>query len=268
LFMSGQSPADSAIRVSKTLEEKIAAATSQAEIETLMHDAARAQQLVRPDLFDETILIPVDPSERSAAPQRFTKTVTIDGTFHTINGNSAEDLSAAEVALYREVFSQPSDATNRTEPARDSQTGRFLPAPEPEQSDADLARETALEIQFRNGSITMAEFIEKSGAIERYEARRETQQIIGGWQESVSEFLNSPAGADWPGGTDMMKRIGEVLQEKMGVEREPSAENLARAWAIIKQEDFEKSIRKQAETTNDPYELRNRLQPGRSLFDR
>jgi len=261
--MSG-SPENSAIKVTRSLEEKIAAATSLAEIETLMHQAALSQRLVQPDVFDETILHAVDPS---GAPQTLTKRIVVNDVEHLINGADASELAHNEAALFRRLFSEKSDATDRTEPARDSQTGRFLHT-EPELQETDeAARIAELQLKMLRGEITGDQFLAESGAFQRYEARRENQQnqqIIGAWKFSVEEFLHSPAGADWPGG-EMLQRMSETL-ESMGVERSPSVDALSRAWEHIKQHDFENSVREQAESCNDPYTLKAVLQPNRSSF--
>lgn len=58
--MSGLGPENSAIKVNRTLEEKIAAATSQSEIQQLLRTAALEQHLVVPDIYDHNVLLPVD----------------------------------------------------------------------------------------------------------------------------------------------------------------------------------------------------------------
>jgi hypothetical protein len=259
--MSGLSPENSAIHVNKTLEEKIAAATSQAEIETLMHEAALAQHLVAPDLFDETVLHPTN-----VAPQILEKTISVNGQTHTIRGASEGELAHNEAALFRNLFAHKPDAA---EPPRDER-GRFVPAePEPQSAD-EVARNAELELAFKRGDITAAQYIEKSGVVDAAIERRENAKISGDtllWKSATDSFLQSESAANYPGGEEYLRRMYDCLLEN-GWENNPSAETLQAAWQILQQEDYEAEIAQKAQSTNDPYELRNRLQPGSSLFGR
>jgi len=259
--MSGLTAADSAIRVNKTLEEKVAAAQSQAEVLQIMKAASLEQGLVVPDRFDPDILHPVAPSERSAAPQKFRKTVVVSGVKHVLESDSELGLASAESALYKSLFSQPAAPANGEQP-RDSQ-GRFVPAePEPQSAD-EVARVAELELQFKRGDITAADYLERSGAIEKHEQRK----LIGDWKSATNEFIHSEAARNYPGGTETLQRMYNVLVEQ-GWENNASAETLEAAWQILQQEDYENAITEKVNAASDKFALRDTLQPGSSLFGR
>ncbi len=259
--MSGQGPQDSAIKMSRDLETRIASAASAEEIGGIMRDAAKNQGLVREDLFNPDVLHPTNE-----APQILEKTVSVNGVSHVLRGASDAEIAHNEAALFRNLFA---NKTAASEPPRDER-GRFLPAPEPEQSADEVAREVALEFQFRNGSITTAEFIEKSGAIEKYEQRRENQKLSANtlsWTQATDEFIHSEAARNYPGGEDYLRRMCDVLLEN-GWEDFPTAATLASAWQILQREDYEQSIAETVNAATDKFALRDALQPGSSLFGR
>src|SRR6476646_10456125 len=143
---------ESAIRATKSLEDQISAAGSQAEIQQILREAAVEQKLVVPDIYDPNVLI---PTEAAVQPRNFAKTVTINGQKHVIEGSTETELAQTENALYRKLFAQPAAAA-RTEPTRDADTGRFRSAADQTVSDDDKA---ALALQFQIGTISAAEYI-------------------------------------------------------------------------------------------------------------
>jgi len=262
--MSGLGPESSAIKMSHDLEKRISSCSSAEQIGELLREAAKNQGLVRSDIFNPDVLIPIEPS---GAIQQLAKTIVVDGVSHTIRGANEGEITRAEAALFRNLFAQKPDAA---EQPRDTQTGRFVPTPEPEQSADEIARDVALEMQLRNGTITTVEFIEKSGAIEKYEARRENAKLAGDtalWKSATDEFIRSEAARNYPGGQDYLQRMYNVLVEN-GWDDSPDAGTLAAAWEILQKEDYEAAITKTVESATDKFALRDALQPGSSLFGR
>ena len=282
--MSDISP--SAIKTDRSIEEAISKATSQAEVQQILRDAAVNQGVVRPDIYDPNVLLEVAPG---TVPRGYAKTVIVNGLKHILEGSTEAELLQAENALYRAAV-QPA-TTQQTEQPRDTSTGRFTSSAEPIVSDEQKA---ALQLQFQLGQISASEYIEKSGAVSEYLEKagipveelkaqvqeKQSERVTQSWQSATQEFLNSPAGNWWPGGEINMEKIGKVLIE-MEAEDEPSAENLRRAAEYLRDsnqlvEPPEVAERNRAleaariigEVT-DPYTLREMLQPGTSgLFGR
>ena len=117
------SPADSAIKVTKSIEEKVAAATSQAEIQEIFHKAAIDQKLVIPDIYDNTVLLPV---ELGTQPRGFVQSILDPVTGKKVIFEGATELEVTKQAneFMRSHFTQPAATT-----PRDSATGRFTSGP-------------------------------------------------------------------------------------------------------------------------------------------
>jgi hypothetical protein len=261
--MSGLGPESSAIKMSHDLEKRISSCSSAEQIGELLREAAKNQGLVRSDIFNPDVLIPIEPS---GAMQQLEKTIVVDGVSHVIRGKNEGELAHGEAALFRNLFAQKPVVT---EQPRDTQ-GRFLSAePEP-QSAEEVARNAELEMQFRFGNISAADYLEKSGAIEKYEHRRENEKLSANtlsWKQATDEFIHSEAARNYPGGEDYLRRMYDVLLEN-GWEDSPTAETLASAWQILQREDYEQSIAETVNAATDKFALRDALQPGSSLFGR
>jgi hypothetical protein len=146
---------NSRIRVDAALEEKINGASAE-EIKEIMKSAAVEQGLVKrdwdPQLFIETPL-------GTAAPKRFAKAVVVNGVKTVLEGDSEQSLLAAETAFYRQQF-QPVATETRSEQPR-NEHGQFISAD-------DAAAKAELELAFKRGDISAAEYLDRSGAISEY----------------------------------------------------------------------------------------------------
>ena len=262
------SPKDSAIRVTQSLEERIAAATSQSEIQQILRTAALDQKLVVPDAFDHNILLPVE----STASTRFEKTVEVGGVEKTFSGSSELEVERAVNAYMREIFSE-SSTTQQEQPRGND--GRFQ-----SQDDAQLeaVRKSELELQFKRGDIDTATYLAQSGAIDEYleaqgvdmNALRETtgKRFEQSWATATEEFLRSAAGADWVGGEENKEMIGRLIQEN-GLTGSPSAETLAAAWAAMKEHGLTVTNESaEAETSMGAAQSREELQSALERFRR
>jgi hypothetical protein len=277
----------SAVKVTPALEVALKNADA-AQIPVIMRREMLAQGLVRED-WDPSYLIPVEQPVTPSS-KRFAKTADIAGNKMVFEGDSEIEVERQIGAAYKTAAMLQSPATEtRTEQPRDASTGRFTTA-EPIISDDEKA---ALSIQFQLGQITASEYIEKSGAVSDYlekagvpladlqatVADKRNEKITQNWQSATQEFLNSSAGNWWPGGDANMTAIGKVLLE-MGAEDSPSAENLRRAAEYLRDNnllvetpavaarDREVELSQQISSINDPYTLRDTLQPGSGLFNR
>src|ERR1700731_2721444 len=149
-------PSNSAIKVDRTLEEKLKGASHE-EIKEIMSDAARSQGLYSLDWDGESRI----PVENATAPQKVGKVIVLNGVKHSLVADDEAGLLAQETAIYRSAM-QPTET--RTEPTRDASTGRFTAA-EPVATDEQKA---ALSLQFSLGQISASEYIERSGAVSDY----------------------------------------------------------------------------------------------------
>jgi hypothetical protein len=223
--MSGLTPADSRIKVTRSIEDRVAAAGSQAEIQQIMRQAAIDQGAVVPDIYDPNVLLEVVPGERSAAPQKFGKTVTVNGTKHVLSANSEAELLASENALFRGLFSQTAPA--RTEPVRNDR-GQFVKANDATAKAAEAAeaeRLAGLQLDFQIGRIDAATYIRESHAVDSYlaeqgvdmdalkevTAQKQGDRYQQSWKDATEAFKQSADGADWPGGNENLKTVGELL---------------------------------------------------------
>jgi hypothetical protein len=267
--MSDISP--SKITTDAAFEKAVSECTSVHEISKLMHDREIQLGLVRRDEFNPEVLIPVE-QPATAAPQTVTRTIEYNGQKRVITGNSADDLQKQEIAFFRSL--------EITEPIRDDR-GRFT-ADHKKGEAAEIAEAkrisdaAELELAWKRGSITGAEYLERSGAIEEHLEKRgisvealkaQTAEIIGGdiyeqsWRDAVTDFLRSPEGADWPGGPESLARATDVItrlsKESPNMEAENSkVEILKHVWSIMKRNDEQQNALENAKT---PQEIRDAL---------
>jgi hypothetical protein len=217
--MSGLSPENSAIRVTKSLEEQIAEAGSQAEVQQILRQAALDQRLVTPDIYDPGVLLPTEPG---TAPRGYARAIVIDGVKHVVEAATELELEKAVGDLYRAALTLPA-ATERTEPARDPQ-GRFTAEPTPEEKaegELQAAHQAELRLQMIRGEITPEEFLVNSGAMDRAleargidpEALQEVSatKVAQSWAAATQEFLvHHP---DWQGGAANKDLLAQLLLE-------------------------------------------------------
>jgi hypothetical protein len=114
----------------------------------------------------------------------------------------------------------------------------------------DAAAKVELELRFKRGEISTADYIEQSGALKDYLAKqgvpldelratveqgRDNKTVLS-WQQATEQFLNGPAGSDWPGGNQNLKIIGLKIAEMGLVDAEDKVGALAAAYNAMKQE--------------------------------
>jgi hypothetical protein len=243
-------PENSSIRTDRSLEDAISKATSQAEIQAILRQAAVDQQLVVPDIYDPNILL---ATERATAPQpqRFAKTITVDGTKFVVEGTSESDLAQKEIEFYR---AQMQPTTTRTEPARD-ENGRFTSPADQGRAEENAFAKAELELRFKRGEIGTSDYLEQSGAMADYLAKqgiplehlkevveeKQNTRYEQSWADATKEFLNSPEGRDWPGGQENMKKVGELVQQMGATDAEDKVSALTAAYRYMQENDLLKS---------------------------
>jgi hypothetical protein len=242
-------PENSRITTDAEFERAVAAASSAEEIKSLMHDRAVQQGLVVPDLYSPDVLLPVE----QPTPRRFGKAVTVDGQKRFFEADSELELEREIGNYFRETLAARDTNPERqqqqqsTDQPRDAATGRFTAEPEATTDGGEAVARAELELRFKRGEISTDEYLTASGAIERHlaaqgidmNALREAsaQQFHQSWAQATQEFLNSPAGRDWPGGEVNKVRLGQALVD-MGSAESPSAENISRAYEYLRENDL------------------------------
>ena len=148
----------------------------------------------------------------------------VDGTKFVIEGNSESDLAQKEVEFYRAQM-QPTPA--RTEATRDER-GRFTSPVDQGRTDENAFAKAELELRFKRGEISAADYLEQSGAMADYLAKqgipieelravaeeKQGERIMQSWQEAAQAFLKSPEGRSWPGGQENLKKVGEIIEQQ------------------------------------------------------
>jgi hypothetical protein len=167
-----------------------------------------------------------------AAPRVFEKKgVVIGGQKFDFSASSELEL-ARQIAAANEVaaaLASDESVTPRSARHAASRTSEEIA----------VARSEA-EIALRQGTISTAEFLERTGAFDEYLSARgvdvakiSQDQLNEAWQAAAETFRNSAEGADWPGGI----RNRQILSDKlaaMGLADEPSAASLSKAYAALK----------------------------------
>lgn len=229
-------PEQSKIRVTPSLEEQIASASSQSEISAILRHAAVAQGAARPDAYDPNVLHPTN----APVPQKYAQTITLPttGEKFIVEGDTELEVQQKVNQLLRAAMTEsPAQQAQEMEQPRDAD-GRFVSA-------EDAAARTELELQFKRGEITTETYLRESGALDSYlaengidpEALREvsSKKFEQSWADATNEFLSSAAGADWPGGETNRQTIGQIIAETGWIESANKAEALTAAWAYMKQ---------------------------------
>lgn len=117
---------------------------------------------------------------------------------------------------------------------------------------ADAAARADLDLQFKSGTISAADYIQRSGAVKDYLAKEgisvdalkrtvETTQDAAeaqSWGQAVETFLNTPAGADWPGGDKNLNLIGLQIQAMNLSDAPDKVAALAKAYNKMKELDI------------------------------
>jgi hypothetical protein len=229
-------------------EAKIAACTTSEEIKALMHDRSIRIGVTRPDVYDNSVLLPVAPG---TAPKGYAKTVVVDGQKHVLGPFATElELAQKENELFRSTFTDRPATQTRTEHARDAETGRFVERSE--STPISDEEKSALALQFQLGQISVAEYLEKTGAVAEYlnkagvplehlqevVAEKNEQRFQQSWADATEEFRNSPAGANWPGGQRNLDTIGRIISESPELANNPSVDALAAAYEYMKQHNL------------------------------
>jgi hypothetical protein len=164
-------PEDSRIKVTKSLEQLISEAQSQAEVQSILRDAAKSQGVVRPDAYDPNVLLEVEQRQ----PQKYAKAVT-DAQGRKLIFEGATEL---------EVEQRLGEYFRSLNLARPDQSAATTPTEQPRGTDG---RFTTDDPTARIESDLVSRALESQGisteALRDFTAKRETQS----WASAVAEF--------------------------------------------------------------------------------
>jgi len=229
--MSDISP--SSIKTDAALEEALKNANTPDEMKVILAEAAIKQGLVTRDFYDPSVLL---VNDRPAVTTKVSKSITGgNGQKLFFEGESDAEVDQRILAYLRE-HTRPVETKTEVQETPRNERGRFV-------SEADAVAKVELELKFKRGEISTADYLAESGAMDEYlqaqgislDAVRQISDdgYEKSWADATTEFLNGPAGSDWQGGKDNLKEIGETLIA-LHLDRSPTVESLERAYTDMK----------------------------------
>lgn len=210
----------------KNLESTLAEANSHDEIAAALHSET-----------DHKAREPRAKAEpEPEAPGMFTHTETIKGKEFIFEAET-------ELELERMVSNAFRVAHAVQEPVEQQEVVEQVVDPAKE-----AVAQAELEIKFKNGQISASEYLERSGAIAQYlekqgvpvqELKETVEQsrdnkFTQSWADATTEFLKSPAGADWPGGERNKELIGLMIARLGLVDADDKVLALSQAYNAMK----------------------------------
>lgn len=202
------------------------------------------------------------PGKLVAVPQaaQAVPTASVKIGYQTFTGTQAE--IDAQVRQYFIDHPQPFHE-HEEQPARDT-NGRFTKTAADQgrhdESEAlRVAAATELELKFKRGEVSAADYIAQSGVMDQYlasrgidvkahQAEQQTNQTYEqSWAQATAAFKQTEDGKTAPYGEGFVKVIGEKLIE-LGLEDSPSVDSLQRAYNAL-------AIEAEMSKENDPYKM-------------
>ena len=181
----------------------------------------------------------------AAAATVFTCTEIIGGREFMFSEASQAELDRAVANAYRVAYAVQTPTEERVEtpdPVAVAEAERRAA----EERASNLAD---LELKFKRGEISTADYIEQSGAMDEFLAKKgvplsalkeavdqtQNSQFEKSWAQATEEFLRSPAGADWPGGNQNLQIIGMQIQSMNLLDAPDKVAALVRAYNAMKE---------------------------------
>lgn len=227
----------------KNLERDINKANSYEEIRGLLENAAARSGIAERDPQTGQFVRrnPLTPASQTVDPNQpeektFTKVVNIGGQDFEFSASSELELEQ-NIRGANEVASAA-----RTEAARQVATASATPHVKTQaERERELGDRVELDLKFRRGELTTAEYLERTNAVGEYlqsNGVSVSELAAQSWSAAVETFLHSSDGADWPGGTQNLSVIGTQILS-MGLENaEDKSAALAAAWAEMKKKQM------------------------------
>jgi hypothetical protein len=240
-------------------------------IKEIMRTAMIEQQLAVPDIYNPSILLETELSH--AAPKRFAQTVTINGEKKIVEGDSELSVQRQVNDLYRETFAaqehNPAPQQQETEQPRDA-AGRFTA------DTRDPVAAAELDLRFKRGEISAADYIQQSGALDEYLSKKGVP--LEALRESIAEKQNSALAQEWAATTDKFRArhpewiggqenvniIGQILSENNLVDAEDKLGAMEAAYNHARENSLlvgnpEVDLRDRINSARTPAELQNAL---------
>ena len=208
---------------------------------------------VKPDAWRSDVLHevaqPAVAAAKSQVSAKLPNGTTFTGTSEEVAAKVGEQLARNAEAARVQI----------DDVRRDSQTGRFT-ADQGRHDESEALRAAAaaeLELRFKRGEVSAADYIAQSGVMDQYLASRgidvkahqaqqqEGQQIEHSWSTATAQF--KARHTDWPGGENLMHAMIERI-DKLGLTESASVETLERAYTAL-------SIEADMAQENDPYKM-------------
>jgi hypothetical protein len=207
------------------------------QIKSYMREIALRDHLVSEDLDPNILIENLNPPERAA---QFTKAITVNGRTLKFEGDSELAVEQAIGDYLRGEVAAREEATTTTRQAATTVAT---------ESAEQVAERVELELQFKRGTISASEYIEKSGVLDTYlqsrgvsvedlqevTQQRGSERFERSWADATSAFLNGPEGADWPGGDANRDTLGRIIVQEGLFDAEDKVQALAAAYAFAQE---------------------------------
>jgi DNA gyrase inhibitor GyrI len=233
---------ESFMQADKHLEKDINKATTYEDLVGLLHNSLERSNIATrdPETGQFVRRDPLSPAAQTVAPaeEEVKKTEVIGGKEFTFTG-TADEVSKAVADAYRVAEAV---TTQAAEPV----TPRSVRAKTQAERERDICDRTELDLQFRRGELTTAEYLDRTNAIGEYLAEKgfdvdaaAGKQFEQSWQQATESFLHdTPEGQTWKGGQKNMELIGNLIQSHGLID----AEDKVAALRLLAREMAEKGL--------------------------
>lgn len=182
-------------------------------------------------------------ADAATAKTTFSRTEVISGKEFTFEGDSEQEVNQMALNAYRvaATIQTPARVAPPIDPA-------IAAAAAQKAAEEEAANKAELELKFKRGDISTAEYIEQSGAMDAYLAKKgvplsalqaviekdQNTQYEKSWMQATEEFKRSVAGADWPGGEQNKNILGMKIVAMGLTDADDKVAALAAAYADMK----------------------------------
>jgi len=231
---ASQSP----IKMTRALQDAVNNAGSAAEVAALMHAAGIEQGVISVGRDGEFV-------NDQPQPQKVNRSVTVEGRTFSVEGDTQAEVDAKIAEVIRSVQPNPTEQGRRAEAAA---------ASEEEAEAARLIALTELDLKFKRGEISAADYIEQSGAVKNYlesqgvpleilrekihgdQAEKQAEAaIVSSWESATQRFLKSCP--DWVGGAvgenNIMVMAAKIAELGL-IDAEDKFQAMVDAWNALK----------------------------------
>ena len=218
----------------KKLSDRIAAARTPQELADILSDSLSDAHIASRDPYTgrfvrtepaATAVVPA--ATKAAEPKEFKQTVNISGQNFEFVGSSAESLQS-QINSARTVAAS---LTSETSPAK------IARAAEQEAMDKIEA-----DRELRLGTITTAEYLQRTGAIESYLQDQGVdvralagEQLQKSWAAAGEAFKGTEEGKNWKGGSRNLELAATLLQTHGWTENGINGDRVAALQAVAKE---------------------------------